>query len=158
MSNQLDDQNVPTQSEDQMPKEQRAMTPKQAKSLIKKTVGSTNNEDIDAYKTVKDVDSKNYTSKKFIDTWESQQESERQIKKLVAILILIGLFVEMLAGNATMFFIGFGKMSIPQWVASVFFVGMYTQIITLTTIVVKNLFPAPKKDNLETLNEILKKM
>lgn len=81
----------------------------------------------------------------FVSTWEENHKKERELKGKVAMWIFLGLGAEILFGNVAFYQYGVGNMHFPEWVAQTFFVGMYTQIIGIVTIVVRSLFPSKSK-------------
>lgn len=127
-----------------------------AQSFIKKDYGQVREEEIQAYERVTEADLKKYKTRMLIDTWKDQQKDERVLRKNVAHWILIGLFIQFIIGNIAWFLIGFRLMEFDKLVVNLFFVGMYTQLVTITLIVVKNLFPNTKKGNITEVNDIIK--
>ena len=125
-------------------------------SVIKDTVGDVTPEELDIYKGYKGLENYRFKLETVLEIWQKQEEQDRNLRKIVAYAIFGGLGVELIIGNLIMILMGFGKIKIEQWVANIFFVGMYTQIVTLVTVVVKNLFPTPQKDGNNLLKEIVK--
>jgi hypothetical protein len=131
---------------------------KNAASLIKEQVGPLTQQDIKAYQTVNEVAGKKEKLTAVLEIWKNQNNTEIILRKHCAYWILGALFVELICGNVAMFFIGFGMASISEWLAKIFFVGMYGQIITITLVVVRYLFPVPKKDSQTALFELVDKL
>lgn len=57
-----------------------------------------------------------------------------------------------------MFLIGEKILTIQQWVANTFYVGMYGQVITVAMTVVRHLFPKPKQDLISQLNDMVDRL
>jgi hypothetical protein len=85
-------------------------------------------------------------------------DSDRKLRTNIAYTIFIILFLELVAGNFGLFKLGFGEKPINDpSVAKVFFTGLFTQVVAITLIVVKYLFPSTKVDPISRMNELMKK-
>jgi hypothetical protein len=92
-----------------------------------------------------------------LKVWKDHQTNEKELKRLVAIFIMVILCFEVLVGNLAFFLYGFGILNFPRWVSETFFVGLFGQIVGLVLIIVKGLFPTPKEDPLTQLNRMVDK-
>jgi hypothetical protein len=129
-----------------------------AYSFIKSTEGPLTDQDLNAYQTVNAVENSKIKLNTVLDLWKTQTKTDIELRKRFAYYVLAALFIELLCGNAIMFLIGFGLLDIKEWVANVFYVGMYGQIISITLYVIRYLFPAPKKDPQSALFELVDKL
>lgn len=64
-----------------------------------------------------------------------------ELRDIYARWILVGMGVEVLVSMFALVGIGLGLLRMSPWVADVFFVGVFGEIVGLATIVVKHLFP-----------------
>lgn len=110
---------------------------------------------VEKFDRMSKIRNENMKQEVLLEGWKTHTKNDVELKKTYAVCILAGLGLEMILGNVIMLLIGFGQIEIQEWVTNTFFVGMYTQIITLVTIVVKNLFPT-KADPISQLSELLK--
>jgi hypothetical protein len=115
-------------------------------------------EDLNSYKIIADVQARRFKMQTILGIWKRSQDDERSLRRIVAYWVLAGLFVQLAAGNTAFFLYGFGIFEVPEWVAQAFFIGMYTQIVSIVLIVVKSLFPSPKTDGITELNKMVDKL
>lgn len=113
---------------------------------------------LETYRVINEIEQKRLKSLRVLGIWEQLQESERRLKTKVAWCILGAMFLELCVGNMAFYLIGSRAIAVDQWLAKTFIIGMYGQIISITVIVVKSLFPSPKSDVLTELNKMVKKL
>lgn len=127
-------------------------------SLIKQNYGSVTPEEVGVYTQIQAADDQSYKIRTVIDTWKEQQKEERNMRRNIAYFIMGALFIEIIVGNVILFLLGVEKLNLSEWVSNVFYVGMYTQVVAIATIVVRNLFPKPLKDNSASISELIEKL
>ncbi|KRT92195.1 hypothetical protein ACG2QI_00165 [Bacillus sp. GM2] len=94
-----------------------------------------------------------------IGTWKENELNERNMRKRIATFILLALGIEMVLGNVILILMGFlPNFRPPEWTCNLFFTGMYTQIVAVATIVVRNLFPPVAKDPSSAISELIKNL
>lgn len=76
-----------------------------------------------------------------LENWNDQHQEERRLRKKVAWTILVTLLIQIFLINLSFFLIGFGWMEVEQWLATSFILAVFVEIISLTLIVLKYLFP-----------------
>ncbi len=76
-----------------------------------------------------------------MDAWREQHSEERKMRKEFATAIIVALFAQILIINTSFFLIGFNVIVVPQWVATTFIVSVFTEIISMTMLVLRYLFP-----------------
>ena len=98
-------------------------------------------EELDAYKFITEVDDKSLKINTILSTWSNQQNEERKIRKVFALALLICLFFQIIIINTTFFLIGFNVLIISQWLANTFILAVFAEIVSMSYIVLKYLFP-----------------
>lgn len=116
-------------------------------------------EQVDQKERLTKLEDNSYKLREIIKTWKENEQSERGMRKSLAIFILCVLGVEIVLGNLIILLMGFNNnFRPPEWTCNLFFTGMYTQIVAVATIVVKNLFPPISKDPSNAISEIIKNL
>jgi hypothetical protein len=72
--------------------------------------------------------------------WGKQQDSDRRLRERYALVILIALGAQVLLASAVLFLVGFKAMELSDWVASVFFTAVFTEVVAMTYVVLRHLF------------------
>lgn len=131
-----------------------------ALTLVQSEVGEVKSDQlIDAYKAASEASDRRYKTKKVLAIWRHQQANDRKIRKTVAYWVLGGMLFEILVAATAFFFIGFGLIQIlDPWVARTFFVTVLAHVVAILMIIVKNLFPERKSDNLADITTIVEKL
>ncbi|MEC1792201.1 hypothetical protein P9D84_12595 [Bacillus vallismortis] len=134
-------------------------------SVLAETTGQLKREEgitpeqAQAYKSVSEANDNSFKVRQVIGTWKTNEENERKMRKRVAAFVLGALGVEMLIGNIIFVLMGFNpNFKLSQWTCNLFFTGMYTQIVAVATIVVRNLFPPTTKDSSSAISELIKNL
>jgi len=86
--------------------------------------------------------------------WKDIQNDERRLRSRYAGWLLFGLFLELLIASSAFFLIGFRILTIDQWIANIFFVGVFGQVASMVSAVLRYLFP--DKSNL--LSELIERL
>ncbi|MGC1137782.1 hypothetical protein V7E39_09490 [Bacillus sp. B38] len=116
-------------------------------------------EQAEVFKNIQQVKDNSFKIRQVISTWKENESNERKMRKKIAYFILFTLGVEMVLGNAILMLIGFlPDFRPPEWTCNLFFTGMYTQIVAVATIVVRNLFPPTTKDSSSAISELIKNL
>jgi hypothetical protein len=96
---------------------------------------------LDNFGKYKKIHDKSFRLRTVVEAWKDQQTEDRKMRKAFAIAILIALFLQVLVINTAFFLVGFNVISVPHWVASTFIVSVFTEIISMTMLVLRYLFP-----------------
>lgn len=120
------------------------------------TVGEPVNsaELVDAYSKFRDVENTGQKFKIILTAWEVQQKEERNLRRKFALAILIVLLVQIMAINVAFFLIGFKKMEVEKWVATTFIIAVFSEIVSMTLIVLRYLFPKASKELMELVQKL----
>lgn len=121
-------------------------------------VGRWTADQVNNFQVYAGVQDKRYKLKRAIRIWEDFYGAERSMRKTFALWVFIALGTEILFGVAAFFCLGFGVIHLNQWIADVFFVGVFSQVAAMAIQIVKSLFPTPKKDPLSQINDIVSKL
>ena len=74
--------------------------------------------------------------------WQDREQM-RLPRAWYAWTLLGALAVEVVASLLALFLLGFGRMHLSRWVADVFFVAVFAQIVGLVHVILTHLFPTP---------------
>lgn len=107
--------------------------------------------DFEKSRILKDDEARRDKDKRILQLWINQESSERKLRVGVVSGLGIILAGELIVGNMAFLKIGEGSMQFPEWTVQIFFMGMFTQIISMVFFVVKSLFPTPKTDSLSAI-------
>ncbi|REJ06929.1 hypothetical protein [Halobacillus trueperi] len=130
---------------------------RQEKQLpIKRKISNVTKDQLETYKVIHETNLKKQKTDTVLEVWRNQQDLERNMRKIYARWILIALVAELIVGNGIFILVACGVFTLEEWVVNVFFTGMYAQIISITVIVVRNLFPNSKENNIIELNQVIK--
>lgn len=110
--------------------------------------------DIEAIERLQHLQDNSFKIRTLINTWERQQTAERQLRKTYAWGVFALLVVQIGAMGVAFFLIGLGYMEVPEWVASAFAVGVFSEITAMTFLILKYLFP--NQDSSKILDTIEK--
>jgi ABC-type multidrug transport system fused ATPase/permease subunit len=102
-----------------------------------------------------DMDDRRRQNRLALRLFHQHHRGERRLRLFYAAFILLALFLELAVSIVALFLIGAGSLRISRSIGDVFFVGVFAQVITLASIVVKALFPRPDKDMLTQLMDLL---
>jgi hypothetical protein len=100
-----------------------------------------NSSQIDDYGRLEDIRNRSQKLQIILNTWNTQQTEERNLRRTYAKWLLIALFTQILLINAAFFLIGFGFMVVEKWVATTFIIAVFFEISALLLVVVNYLFP-----------------
>lgn len=101
-------------------------------------------DEVDTYGKLMEIEDSSHINRTFISAWEKQQNQERALRNSYAKWLLIAVFVQAILINIVFFFIGFGVIVVEHWVATSFILGVFAEITTMTTIIVRHFFPGQK--------------
>lgn len=133
----------------------RSELPKDLSSKIV-TIGDAlqSTEQIDQYEKLENIRNKSQKLQIILNTWETQQKEERNLRKTYAKWLLIALFIQIIFINIAFFLIGFGFMIIERWVATTFIVAVFLEISALLLVVVNYLFPKVGSELIKLLEKV----
>ena len=77
----------------------------------------------------------------FLKSWENQQSEERSLRQKYAKWLLLGLFVQFIIVNMAFFAIGLHWITVDKWISTSFILAVLAEIVSMTNIVIKYLFP-----------------
>lgn len=128
--------------------------PDNLRSFIRSVGTSVTSDDLDTYKTYNEVQNTNQKYKIILEAWEAQHREERDLRRKFAIAIFIVLLLQIVAINVTFFLIGFKKMEVEEWVATTFIIAVFSEIVSMTLIVLRYLFPKASKELMELVQKL----
>lgn len=114
----------------------------------------TDSSQIDDYEKLERIRNRSQKLQIILNTWETQQTEERNLRKTYAKWLLIALFTQIILINAAFFFIGFGFMTVEKWVATTFIVAVFLEISALLLVVVNYLFPKVGSELIKLLEKV----
>ena len=115
--------------------------PTEFQAFVKEIGDPVTSDQLDNYGKYKKIHDKSFRLRTIVEAWKDQQTEDRKMRKAFAIAILVALFLQVLTINVAFFLIGFGVINVPHWVASTFIVSVFTEIISMTMLVLRYLFP-----------------
>ena len=111
-------------------------------------------EEVDTYGRYREIEDRSFRLRTVVSAWESQQTEERHLRRSYGTAILIALCVQTLLVDVVFILIGVGKIAISQWVANIFIVSVFGQIVGLAVVVVRHLFPQASSEILRLIERI----
>lgn len=126
----------------------------QTQSLIKEIEEPVTGADLDSYERVQKINDNSFRLRTVLKTWEKQQTEERTMRRSYAKWIFIGLFIEILVANIAFFGMALNLFDIAPSVSNTFFVSVFCEIVAITLIVVRYLFPSRKDSLLEWIHKL----
>ncbi len=115
--------------------------PPNLQNLVQSIQEPVTSDQLDMYAKWQDVSDKSYKLRTIVKAWEGQNAEERRMRKGFAIAIIIALFAQIIFINVAFCLIGFQKIEVSEWVANVFVVSVFTEIVSMTLLVLRYLFP-----------------
>lgn len=115
---------------------------------------SMSSEEIDTYGKFKEIEDRSYKLKKILDAWERQHTEERKLRVTYAKYLLSAIFVQLVLVNLVLFLLGFGIIKLEQWMANIFVVSVFAEIVGMAHIILKYLFPKLGGEVLELLKSL----
>ena len=109
--------------------------------LIESIGSPVTNEDIAIYERIRQIEDSSYRLRAVVAAWEKQQTEERDLRSRYAKWLVMVMLVQFVVINIAFFLIGFGLISIEEWVASSFIGGVLLEISSMIFVVVRYLFP-----------------
>lgn len=110
----------------------------------------------DAYVKRKKADDDSLKIISILNVFEKQVNSDRGLRKYFAMGILIFLGMEIIMANSILLLLGFKLMELPELVINIFFVAVFTKIVSIVVIVANNLFPKAKADMGSLMKDLMK--
>jgi len=127
--------------------------PPEFESLVREIGDPVDSDQIDLYKKWSEIENNTYKIKTIVSAWEKQHTDERVMRKGFARAIIIALFIQIAVINIAFFFIGFSLISVPEWVATTFIIAVFTEIISMTMLVLRYLFPRVGSEIIQLIKE-----
>jgi hypothetical protein len=111
-------------------------------------------EEVDTYGRYREIEDRSFRLRTVVGAWESQQTEERRLRRSYGTAILIALCVQTFLADVVFILIGVGKIAIAPWVANIFIVSVFGQIVALAVVVVRHLFPQTSSEILRLIEKI----
>ncbi len=109
---------------------------------------------IDNYGRLEEIRNRSQKLQIILNTWNTQQTEERNLRRTYAKWLLIALFSQIVLINAAFFLIGFGLMAVEKWVATTFIIAVFFEISALLLVVVNYLFPKVGSELIKLLEKV----
>lgn len=109
-----------------------------------------------SYATMMKADDDSFKIRELLGELRTQMNSDRGLRKRFAAFILSFLGFEILIANTILVLIGLKILELPQLMANIFFVTVFTKIVGIVIIVANNLFPKSKEDMSSLLKDLIK--
>ncbi len=113
----------------------------------------TSNE-VDIYGRLREIEDQSYKLRTVLQTWERQQTEERKLRGAYAKWLLVGMFAQMALVNIAFLAISLGWIVVEKWVAIAFILAVFGEIIGMTTVVIKYLFPQTRSEVLALIEKL----
>ncbi len=127
--------------------EHQGADPSRAPEDLRSEVVETSTKDIEVEQYRHRMATEDRLLEDLLGEWKTQTTEERNLRKVFG-WVLLGIFgAEVLVANIVLIRMGQNRLVLHQWVASVFFAGVFAQVSTLLGVVVKYLF-ADRPDQL----------
>ena len=128
--------------------------PDHLRSLVTDVGDPITPDDLQVYERLQDVSDRSYKLRTIVDAWGGQNTEERKMRRQFASAILIALFFQILIVNVSFFLIGLGILEVTEWVAQTFIISVFGEIVGMTMLVLRYLFPKIGSDVLELLKNL----
>lgn len=92
--------------------------------------------------TLQDARSKTEVLRAVLNTWLSHTDQERSLRKSYASWLLCLFAIEVIAALVLFILLGAGVLVVSDWIATAFFVSVFTEVAACATLVTRSLFPA----------------
>lgn len=111
-------------------------------------------ETLDVYERQVRITDSSHRLRTMLDAWRDQQSDERSLRSKFAGAMLGAVLLEILIAATALFLLGFGIMKLDQWVANVFFGGVFLQTVGMASVVLRYLFPDKSSGLLDVLQKL----
>jgi len=111
-------------------------------------------EDIDSYIRIRDAEDRSYKLRAIVDAWDKQQSEDRKMRKGYAWFFIILIAIQIIAINAFFLLVGLKIIKIDPLFLKVFFIPVLAEIVTMTLVILKYLFPKSGSDVLELIRKL----
>lgn len=128
--------------------------PSEIRALVKGIGTEVTKSDLDTYGVLLELQSQAETLNTILGAWENQQTEERKLRRSYITFLKWSLGGQAIIVNVSFFLIGFGFMEISEWVAGSFILAVFAELATMSTLVLRYLFPEISASLLENLKEI----
>ena len=98
-------------------------------------------EDVDSWIRLQGAEDRRYKLRTVVEAWDSQQTEDRKMRRRYAKVFMWIIGLQILAINTAFFLIGFGIITIGKMTLEVFFVSVFAEIVSMTLVILKYLFP-----------------
>lgn len=113
-----------------------------------------NSGELDSYERVRRVQDNSFRIRTLVSTWEHHQKAERLLRARYANWFFLLLLAEVLLVNLGFFLIGLKVLSVSDWVANTFIIGVFAKIAGMTLLIMRYLFPRPSSQLLDLIERL----
>jgi hypothetical protein len=121
--------------------EESIQLPEQLQNIVSEIGGPVTSEQISNIGKLTEISDKSFKLRTVVNAWQNQHSEERIMRRGFAIAILIALFIQIAAINTAFFLIGFKIISVERWVSTTFIISVFVEIVSMTMLVLRYLFP-----------------
>ena len=111
-------------------------------------------DDVDTYVKIRDAEDRRYKLRSIVDSWDKQQSEDRKMRKGNALFFLILIAFQVVIINLYVILIGINVVGSNPLVLKVFFIPVLGEIVSMTFIILKYLFPKVSADILELIKKL----
>lgn len=115
--------------------------PESLKAIVNKIGPPISSPELDTYRAISEISDKSHKLRTVLASWEGQQSEERRLRKVFAWALLVVLFLQILIINVTFFLIAYHSIEITPWVSNTFIISVFSEVVSMTFIVIRYLFP-----------------
>jgi hypothetical protein len=131
-----------------------ARLPETLRSLVKSIDTPVSSDEIDTYARLRDVEDRSHRVRTILDAWSNQQTHDRNMRQRYASWLAWIMSAQLLVLNVVFVLIGTGTLKLQEWTVNLFVISVFGEIVGLTIIVVKYLFPTTSDKLLDLLRHL----
>ena len=110
--------------------------------------------DVDSYLKIQDAEDKSYRLRAIVGAWDKQQTADRKMRRGYAWFFIGIIAFQIVAINVAFFLIGYDVIKLDPLVLKVFFIPILAEIVSMTLIILKYLFPEFGTELLELIRKL----
>ena len=128
--------------------------PETLRALVKSIDTPVSSDDIDTYTRLRDVEDRSHRVRTILAAWSNQQQHDREMRQRYASWLAWIMSAQLLVLNVAFILVGIGTLRLDKWTVNLFVVSVFGEIVALTVIVVKYLFPTTSDKLLDLLRHL----
>jgi len=128
--------------------------PEELRKLVSQVGDPVTSDQLAIYEKLQGMSDKSYKLRTIVNAWEGQNTEERRMRRGFGIAIIVALFIQIIVINAAFFLIGANKITVTQWVANTFIISVFTEIVSMTLLVLRYLFPKVGSDVMKLIENL----